>query len=45
MDNRSEQLFEKHRDYILGKAAEFYGVLKKDLIKTDCAGKKEYMMP
>lgn len=33
MDNRSEQLFEKRRDYILGKAAEFYGVSKKNLTK------------
>jgi Ser/Thr protein kinase RdoA (MazF antagonist) len=33
MDSRSEQLFEKHRDYILDKAARFYGVSKRDLTK------------
>ncbi len=33
MDNRSEQLFEKYRDYIIGKAAESYGVSKNDLTK------------
>ncbi|UCC80658.1 MAG: phosphotransferase [Candidatus Zixiibacteriota bacterium] len=33
MDCRSEQLFEKHRHYILAKAAEFYAVTTNDLIK------------
>jgi Ser/Thr protein kinase RdoA (MazF antagonist) len=33
MDVKSEQLFEKHRDYILENAAGFYGVSKTDLIK------------
>lgn len=33
MDVRSEQLFEKHRNYILDKAAKFYGISKKNLTK------------
>lgn len=35
MDNRSEQLFEKNRDYILAEAAGFYGISKDELTKTD----------
>ncbi|UCE66354.1 MAG: phosphotransferase [Candidatus Zixiibacteriota bacterium] len=33
MDSRSEQLFEKNREYVLDRAAGFYGVSKKDLTK------------
>jgi Ser/Thr protein kinase RdoA (MazF antagonist) len=33
MDIRSEQLFEKNRDQILDRAADFYGLSKTDLMK------------
>ena len=33
MDSRSEQLFEKHRDYILETAAKLYGISNRDLTK------------
>jgi Ser/Thr protein kinase RdoA (MazF antagonist) len=33
MDVRSKRLFKKHRDYILDKAAQSYGISKSDLTK------------